>query len=105
MDTPEYNPDDLHVRLNRETGRMAWQELLRYFASGLVLVVSDDLDLVDVAACIASDDKESVLQWMSQQRLAQVSDAQASAWLESNTELWTVVVRPWVLVQQNKRLN
>jgi hypothetical protein len=28
-----------------------------------------------------------------------VSDAQALEWLEVNTLMWSVVIRPWVLVQ------
>ena len=92
----------LRTKLNMETSRIAWTELLRYFAGGSVIAVSDDLDLVEVALRITRDDKDAVAQWLSEQRIAQVSDAQAKAWLEANASLWSVVVRPWVLVQLNK---
>lgn len=92
----------LRARLNLETAQMPWKELLRHFAAGTVIAVSDELDLVDVAVRISNDDKTSVAQWMSDNRVAKVSDAQAATWLEADAALWTVVVRPWVLVQQRK---
>ena len=89
----------LHAKLNQETARMPWTELQRYFASGAMIVVSDELDLVDVAARIANDDTASIAQWLNENRIAKVSDVQAKAWLEADAALWTVVVKPWILVQ------
>jgi hypothetical protein len=94
--------DLLRAKINLETSQLPWMELLRYFAAGNVIVVSDDLDLIDVAVRISSDDAASVAQWMSQNRVAKVSDSQAAAWLAADAALWTVVVKPWILVQENK---
>jgi hypothetical protein len=43
-----------------------------------------------------------VQQWLSDGRIARVTDDQAREWLEPDTQLWTVVARPWVLVQEEK---
>jgi hypothetical protein len=94
--------DLLRAALNGETSRLPWTELLRFFAAGTVLAVSDGLDLVEVAVCIANDDKTAVAQWLAENRIGKVTDAQASAWLEADAALWTVVVKPWILVQQEK---
>jgi hypothetical protein len=37
---------------------------------------------------------------MENNQVALVSDAQALRWFESHTELWAVVVKPWILVQE-----
>ena len=92
----------LRAKINGETSRMQWTELMRFFASGSVVYVSNDLDLVEVAVSIASDDTAAVSQWMAEQRVSKVTDAQASAWLESDATLWAVVVKPWILVQREK---
>jgi hypothetical protein len=102
MTSPDLQNEQLRLKLNMETSRMPWQELLRYFAGGSVIAVSDDLDLVEVALRITKDDKAAVAQWLAEKRLGQVTDEQAAAWLEADAALWTVVVRPWVLVQLNK---
>jgi hypothetical protein len=98
----ETNAELLRVKLNGETSRLSWKELLRFFAAGTVISVSDELDLVDVAVRIAIDDRNAVAEWMAQGRVGKVSDAQAGAWLEADAVLWTVVVKPWILVQQEK---
>lgn len=92
----------LHAKLNTETSQIAWSELLRYFAGGLVIVVNNDLDLVDVAARFSIDDKTTVEQWLNQDKLAKVSDEQAKTWLDADALLWAIVARPWVLVQDKK---
>jgi len=104
MAMPDDNSDEalLRVRLNGETARYRWNELQRFFAAGSVIAVSDRLDLIDVAVGIARDDKAAVAAWMANQQLGQVSDRQALAWLERDAELWTVVVKPWILVQEEK---
>jgi hypothetical protein len=97
--------DEMQARrkkLNQETARIPWQELLRQFAAGNVLWVSDELDLIEVALRISLDDSAQVQEWLAQQQLGKVSDAQAQAWLDQAVQLWAVVVNPWVLVQQNK---
>ncbi|WP_420474398.1 DUF2288 domain-containing protein [Noviherbaspirillum sp. ST9] len=98
----EEKGDALRAKINGETARMQWKALDRFFAAGAVIAVSSDLDLVEVAYRIASDDKAAVGQWMAENRIGRVSDEQASTWLAADMALWTVVVKPWVLVQQDK---
>ena len=98
----EEKGDELRAKLNGETSRLPWKTLERFFASGVVISVSNDLDLVEVAYCVATDDKSAVAHWMAENRVGRVSDAQASAWMEGDVSLWTVVVKPWILVQQEK---
>jgi hypothetical protein len=102
MTTSDEHNESLRNKLNSETARMRWKDLLVYFAGGSVIAVSGELDLVEVALRITQDDKSAVAKWMAEQKLGQVSDQQAAAWLESDAVLWTVVVRPWILVQPQK---
>lgn len=92
----------LRAELNAQTAQFPWAELQRYYASGSVIGVAAGLDLVDVAARIAADDKSSVEQWMKTGLINKVTDDQAAQWHAENVLLWTVVVKPWILVQQNK---
>jgi hypothetical protein len=92
----------LRAKLNQETAQMPWKELQRYFAGGMVIAVSPELDLVEVGARVANDDKAAIMQWMAENRIAKVSDAQALAWWDADLILWTVVVKPWILVQPPK---
>jgi len=92
----------LYAKLTLETAKMAWKELERFFASGALIAVQPELDLVEVAVCIANDDKTAIAQWLSDGHIAKVTDAQALRWHEADANLWTVVVKPWILVQEEK---
>jgi hypothetical protein len=103
MKTNPDNDTELHDKINRETGRVKWSELDRHFASGSVIYVSEELDLIDVALRIAHDDKASVSAWMAAGAIAKVSDVQAQTWLAADATLWASVVSPFVLVQPEKK--
>lgn len=90
----------LRAKINLETSQIAWKELLRFFASGTVIAVSPELDLVEVATQISEDHKAQIEQWMSENKIGKVSDEQARAWFESDAMVWSAVVKPWILVQQ-----
>ncbi|MBK9161471.1 MAG: DUF2288 domain-containing protein [Nitrosomonadales bacterium] len=87
------------AKLNMETAQIAWRELQRYFASGVVIAVSPELDLVEVAFRVSEDDAQQVSQWMDAGGVARVTDEQAKAWYEEDAMVWAVVARPYVLVQ------
>lgn len=90
----------LRAKINQETAKIPWKELQRFFAQGRVVFVSSELDLVEVAAG-ASDDRSAELEtWISRSEIATVTDEQARRWLELDALLWTVVVKPWVFVQE-----
>ena len=99
------NPDndtDLHDKINRETARLPWAELQRHFAQGNVIFISPALDLIDAAVRISHDDKATIVTWMNEGKIGKVSDDQAQAWTQADTALWTCVVHPFILVQQER---
>ena len=102
MQTKPEKDLELRDKVNRETARLPWSELLKHFAQGNVVWVANSLDLVDVAVRISHDDKANIGQWMEARLLAKVSDQQAQEWLENDTHLWASVVSPFILVQQEK---
>ncbi len=96
---PEQDQELIRAKLNSETAKLGWKELQRFFAGGKLLYVDSDLDLIDVALAIQQDDQVKVRQWMEQMQLTEVSDLQAKDWFDNNSLLWTLVVKPWILVQ------
>lgn len=90
----------LRQEYRRQTARIHWHELQIYYAHGSVIVVSADLNLVDVAVQLGMDSTDSFQRWIAAGDVAAVSDEQALIWYEANTRLWAVVAAPWVLVQQ-----
>ncbi len=91
------------AKLNLETAQMVWSDMQRYFASGVALYVSPELDLVEAAFQMSEDNVGQIKLWMEEGKFGKVCDAQAAEWVSSDAVLWTVVVSPWVLVQPAKK--
>ena len=79
---------------------IAWLELQRHFARGVVLVADSALDFLDVATSLASDDVESTGAWTRKGLLHRATDEDARRWVEAQATFRAVVVAPWVLVQE-----
>ncbi len=97
------NPDSdelLRAKLNAETGRLAWTELQRHFARGVVIKVAPGMDLVAVALAVARDDKATIAEWLAAGRITRADSEDATAWHERDAVFWAVVTAPWVLVQE-----
>ncbi len=92
----------LRSELNEQTAQMRWTALARFFASGTVISIAPKLDLIDVGARIAADDKQSVQRWMDAGLLPKTSDDPATDSATRDTLLWVVVVKPWILVQRER---
>lgn len=102
MTTSAHDSDemDLETRLNGQTAQIHWHELQRYFARGVVRQVAVGVDLITVGRAIIDNDSNTVQAWLDAEVLT-VPDADcAQRWFDADTELWALVVAPWVLVQE-----
>jgi hypothetical protein len=95
----------IRTKVTLETSRVPWQDLQRFFAGGMTIKVARELDLVEVACQLAHDNKLQVQQWLSAKKIGNVSDVQAKDWYDNNAIVWAVVVKPWVLVQDENGAN
>jgi hypothetical protein len=90
------------AKLVSETAKIPWQDLQRFFANGTAVFVAPELDLVEAAYQLSVDNAAQVKQWQADGVLDAVTDRLAIEWLEKDMLVWSVVVRPWVLVQAIK---
>jgi hypothetical protein len=97
--------DELKIKLVQETARMRWRDLQEHFAAGATLYVSPELDLLDVACKLSRDDSQVLKPYIDKQMVCSVSDDRALVWFEDDTEMWTLVIRPWVLVQPVRQVS
>jgi len=103
-----YDPADPHgeaeiplrTRLNSETGILSCDELLPHFARGVVLRVSNEVDLIDAAEVIIRDDKIKVEKWIERGDIRRATDDDARDWVKRTPSFWCVVSAPWVLAQE-----
>ena len=100
MDMNQFNDEELQQALNLQTAQINWIELQRQFAGGRLILVSSKLDLIKTAMKFVRDDKESIENWIEAGQIHPASDDDARDWNEKQADFWSVVVAPWVLVQE-----
>jgi len=86
--------------LNGQAGRLAWPELARHFARGVVVCVDPGLDLLEVAEYLVADQAGKISGLYEKGLLHRAQDEDAIRWQAEETGFWAVVVAPWVLVQE-----
>lgn len=101
MNTPTL--ETLVSELNLETAQIEWQALERFFAAGNVIFIDSSLDLVEIAAHMAQDNHTNIEHLIQSGKIKPVSDQQAMQWQADSSTLWSIVIKPWVLVQENQR--
>ena len=99
LEAPE---EDLRSKINRETSKIGWHELQKFYAKGAVIVVAEGANLIDVAVKVSEDNKAAVESWLADGTISQANDEQAQRWYEADATHWAVVIAPWVLVQRYK---
>jgi hypothetical protein len=101
----EHNPELIKAKIISETARINWLELQKFYAAGSVISVEPTLDLVEAAFAFSCDDKALVTDWLAGGLLGRTTEQQAQLWFNNKTELWAVVISPWVLVQHKPLAN
>jgi len=94
--------EEIKAKLNMETGKLVWQELERYFAKGIVIHVDKEFDLLDIAAAIVEDQKDQVEKLLDLKKISKPDLEKAEKWHAQKQVFWTVVVAPWILIQELK---
>ena len=92
--------EELRAHLHGETSKLPWVDLEKHFARGIVFKVAKGTDILDVAIIMSRDDKDTLEKWINEKKVMGAEIEDAKKWHESSASLWTVVVAPWVLVQE-----
>lgn len=91
---------NLKQKLNLETGKLTWSELQTFFARGVVIIVTPSLDLIEVAVQLSEDNAQAIEQMINKGDITRANDDHARDWVERSPNFWSVVISPWVLVQE-----
>jgi hypothetical protein len=101
IDDKQITLNDLSIqqKLNLETAVIKWKDLQVFFAQGKLLIISNCMDLIEVATIIAENDAKKL------SKLIEAKSVQFATidWVKENaqesSELWAVVVSPYVVAQ------
>lgn len=88
--------------LLQECAPIAYKEIEQFFARGMLVLVSGDIDIIDVALVIQSDNSNQLEKLIKQEKVIRVHDEHAIEWSQANTQLMAITAVPWLLVQEIK---
>lgn len=91
--------DTLRDKLRSEILPTGWSDLAPHFARGALLLAGPELDLLEAAVAIATDDADQVQGWLATSTLRRAEERDATAWAEGSPRFQFVILQPWVLAQ------
>ena len=86
-------------KTNLETAKIEWLELQRHFALGLLVIVEENQDLVEIAADFIDDNSARIKALLDTGKIRKAETDDARQWNQTSPVFWAVVAAPWVLVQ------
>lgn len=92
--------EELRAHLHGETSKLPWVDLEKHFARGVVFKIEKGTDILDVAIIMSRDDKDSLEQLINDKKVQGAEIEDAKKWHETEASLWTIVIAPFVLVQE-----
>ena len=94
------NPLKSYQQLQEECAPIFYKEIERFFAKGVLVLVSAELNIIDVALVIQADDVSQLTTWIETEKVIRVNDHHALKWSEEQAQLLAVTAVPWLLVQE-----
>lgn len=92
---------DLREQLTENLDEAIWEWLIPHHERDVVVIVTRELDLLDVGEAIANDNTSSVQHWINEQLIYKPSPQQVSDWNENRSKRFNaLIVDPFVLVQE-----
>jgi len=91
---------NIHEQLLEELAEVEWSDLIPHAQRDALIVVSDSLNLIEVAEAIAGDRVAEVQNWIGEKLLEKPTQEQLSDWNSHPNNLFnTLIVQPFVLIQ------
>ncbi|OKH35229.1 hypothetical protein NIES2119_20855 [[Phormidium ambiguum] IAM M-71] len=92
---------DLKAELTASVDEAEWQWLLPHVVRDSLIVVTPELNIVDVGMAIANNNVSLVQNWISQELIHKPSLTQMSDWQANLSKRFNaLIVRPFVLIQE-----
>jgi len=92
--------DDIRKKLQDELDTIDWRALRVQLRRDSMILVAPELDLLEVAWCVAKDRAAEVSGWIADGRLRKPGAEELAAWeREMEKPFRMLVVAPYVLIQ------
>lgn len=92
--------DSLRAKFQAELATVDWRALRVHLRRDSVILAAPDLDLVEVACCVAGDRVAAVAGWIDAGRLRKPGEGELAAWEKELAKPFRMlIVAPYLLIQ------
>lgn len=93
--------EDLKAQLADNLAEAEWDWLKPHAQRDAIILVSPELDMLEVGVAIANDNVQAVERWITEQLICKPSAEQLSVWNQNETAKFTsLIVAPYVLIKE-----
>jgi hypothetical protein len=94
---------NIQTQLREQLASIEWNLLMPHAQRDALIIVSEQLDLLEVGVAVAEDNSSSVSTWINQHLIYKPSSQDLSTWNnQPKKQFMTLIVQPFVLVQEKK---
>ncbi|MCB0421017.1 MAG: DUF2288 family protein [Bdellovibrionales bacterium] len=91
--------DEVREKIKSEILEVEWEPLAEHHQREAVVVVSESLNLIDVAEAVIQDDVDQLKGWLKSVMVYKPAPDQVTQWSATHQKFLCVIVQPYVLVQ------
>ncbi len=92
---------DLKEKLTSEILETNWKPLAEHFARGVVYYLEPELDLVEVAEAMATDNVSTIKKWLDDGLIYTPTPEQATQFHDDKDQVFNMlIIEPYVLIQK-----
>jgi hypothetical protein len=100
-DEPPFDENAARTSLQASLDEAEWAWLKKHAERDAIIWVAPGLNLVEVGVRVAGDDTASVKSWLTSGQMRKPSRTEIEQWdNEPTTRFWSLVVQPYVLIQE-----
>ena len=93
--------DDLRTKLQEELDTAEWRDLRTQLRRDSLILVAPQLDLIEVAWCVAKDRSATVADWIASGLLRKPEQEELAGWeRQLDMPFRMLIVAPYILIQQ-----
>lgn len=94
--------DELKNKFKTELYEEEWVVMAPHYKRGAFIIVSEELDLVEVATAVSVDDSGLVQAYIDQKKILKPTEEQVQEWEKNKQRFVSVIVQPFVLAKIKK---
>lgn len=86
--------------LKKQLDQATWEDLLPHYQRGGVVIVTEDMDLVQVGMAVVEDQVQQVQQWLAAEMVYKAEEYHVKKWPKEKMFKF-IIVQPYVLIQNS----